>query len=242
MSKHSFITERAIAHRGLHDGNRTVFENTLASARRAIEAGYGIECDLQYAADAVPVVFHDDDMERLCNFKGDVRSKTSSELGLISVGGSSEKIPTFKALLETVDGQVPLIVELKGRAGDDDGFADSVLEVLEGYTGPLALMSFDHHLLKELKELGAPFPVGLTAYGIEPDKIKAHETAMAFGLDFISFYLNHLPNAFIEGQRAAGIPVITWTIRNQAEADHSYTHSDQITFELFEPRTEKEAN
>ena len=54
-----WLTERPIAHRGLHDLNRTVWENTLSAFSRAVEAGYAIECDLQYAADGVPVVFHD---------------------------------------------------------------------------------------------------------------------------------------------------------------------------------------
>jgi hypothetical protein len=38
-----------------------------------------------------------------------------------------------------------------------------VLEVLEGYQGKVALMSFDHHILRDLKRAGSPYPNGLTA-------------------------------------------------------------------------------
>jgi glycerophosphoryl diester phosphodiesterase len=41
----------------------------------------------------VPVVFHDHDLERLCGIKGDVRERTSAELGMLAVGGTSDKIP-----------------------------------------------------------------------------------------------------------------------------------------------------
>ena len=47
-----------------------VWENTLSAFARAADAGFAIECDLQYAADAVPVVFHDDDLKRLCGIEG----------------------------------------------------------------------------------------------------------------------------------------------------------------------------
>ena len=236
MPDSAFLTRRPIAHRGLHDGNKTVWENTLSAAERAISAGFGIECDVQYAADAVPVVFHDDDMKRLCNMSGDIRAKTSAELGLVSIGGTSDKVPTLKALLKLVKGRVPLVIELKGRIGDDDGFASSVLEVLEDYEGEVALMSFDAWLLEDLKELESPFPVGLTAEGTSERDLDAHRKAMGHGLDFVSYHYAHLPNAFVAEQRHNAIPVITWTVRSKEQANHSYAYADQITFEGYDPR------
>jgi glycerophosphoryl diester phosphodiesterase len=240
MADLAFLTERPIAHRGLHDGNKAVWENTLSAFSRAIDAGYAIECDLQYASDAVPVVFHDDDLERLCNIKGDVRAKTSAELGLLSVGGTVDKVPTLRSMLKLVAGRVPLVIELKGRKGDDDGFVGSVLEILEDYEGAVALMSFDHHLLEELRAEDCPLPVGLTAEGVKPEALADHKRMMALGLDFISYCVMHLPNAFVTAERLKGTPVITWTVRNQAQADHSYLHADQITFELYDPAQKQE--
>ncbi len=152
-----------IAHRGYHDMNKTVWENTLSAFERAISAGYAIECDLQYTADSVPVVFHDGDMHRLCGVEGDVRAKTAGELGLFSIGGTSDRVPTLSQLLRLVKGRVPLVIELKAGRANDEGFAEAVLDGLEGYAGPVALMSFDHWLLKDLKALETTLPVGLTA-------------------------------------------------------------------------------
>jgi glycerophosphoryl diester phosphodiesterase len=231
----SWLTERPIAHRGLHDQNKAVWENTSTAFRRAIEHGYAIECDLQYVSDGRPVVFHDDDLERLCNIKGDVRLMTSGELGLLSIGGTADKIPTLRQLLSLTAGRVPLVIELKGREHDDDGFADAVLETLESYDGAVALMSFDVWLLKDLKGLDCRWPVGLTAEGVKPVDFVKHREAMSLGLDFISYNVMHLPNEFIASERSRMIPIITWTVTNEALAAHTYAHANQITFEGFLP-------
>ncbi|MCE6073514.1 glycerophosphodiester phosphodiesterase [Agrobacterium vitis] len=236
MTDASWIKETPVAHRGFHDQNKLVWENTLSAAARAIDAGFAIECDLQYTTDSVPVVFHDDDMQRLCNMTGDVRARTSAELKMMSVGGTADKVPTLRQLLDLVKGQVPLVIELKGRLGDDEGFVEDVLEVLTGYQGKVALMSFDHHLLKELKANDCPYPVGLTAEGAKPENFFVHDEAMQLGLDFISYCVAHLPNSFVEAQRQKNIPVITWTVRDEIMRAHTYTYADQMTFEGFDPR------
>lgn len=236
MKDLAWLTAQPIAHRGYHDMNKTVWENTLSAFSRAADAGFAIECDLQFTTDSVPVVFHDSDMERLCSIKGDVRAKTAAELGMMSVGGTKDRIPTLKQLLHLVKGRVPLVLELKGRKGDDEGFAGAVLEVLEGYQGHVALMSFDHWLLKDLKALGAPQPLGLTAEGVKPETFFIHEEAMQLGLDFISYFHGHLPNSFITKERALGRPVITWTVRDQDAVTHTFAEADQMTFEGFDPR------
>ncbi len=236
MTDLSWLTAQPIAHRGYHDLNKTIWENTLSAFSRAVENGFAIECDLQYTADSVPVVFHDDDMQRLCGIKGDVRAKTAGELGLIAIGGTTDKIPTLGQLLRLVKGRVPIVLELKGRRGDDEGFAAAVLETLESYDGPIALMSFDHWLLKDLKELNAPFPVGLTAGGINEAEFAVHDEAMQLGLDFISYFYRDLPNSFITKQQSLGRAIITWTVRDQEAVEHTFKYADQMTFEGFDPK------
>lgn len=235
--KLSWLTATPVAHRGYHDMNNQVWENTASAFQRAIDAGFSIECDLQLASDSVPVVFHDDDMERLTGLKGDVREKTSAELGLISVGRTKDKVLTLKQLLALVDGRVPLVIELKGRSGEgvDDGFAEAVLDDLKDYQGNVALMSFDHHLLRDLKANRSPWPVGLTAEGKSEADIARHQEALRLGLDFISFHYGDLPNPLIDSQRKLGMPVITWTVRDENAKTITYANADQMTFEGFDP-------
>jgi glycerophosphoryl diester phosphodiesterase len=54
MSAPGWLTERPIAHRGLHDAASGIFENTLSAAHAAIAGGFGIECDVQISATARP--------------------------------------------------------------------------------------------------------------------------------------------------------------------------------------------
>jgi Glycerophosphoryl diester phosphodiesterase len=242
MKTLAWLTERPIAHRGYHDMNKAVWENTLSAFSRAIEAGFSIECDIQLSADSVPMVFHDDDLQRLCGIAGKVRERTAAELGMLSIGGTADRIPTLKQMLTLVKGQVPLVIELKGiNAEQDEGFVDDVLDVLAGYQGHVALMSFDHWLLKALKEADCPYPVGLTAEGAKPEDFFVHDEAMAYGLDFISYAAAHLPNSFITAQRERGIPVITWTVRDEIMRAHTYKYAEQMTFEGFDPRESQTA-
>ena len=236
-----WLTARPIAHRGYHDMNQSVWENTSSAFTRAIAAGYAIECDLQIATDGVPVVFHDDDLERLCGLSGDVRERSSRELAQLRIGGTADGILSLPGLLKLVNGKVPLVIELKGRPGDDDGFADAVVECLEGYDGPVALMSFDHGLLRDLKACGATCPLGLTAEGIKPERFFIHEEAMQPGLDFISYCVHHLPNAFVAAQKSQGVPIITWTVRDAEARAKTKAYGDQMTFEGFDPDTTVDA-
>ncbi len=237
MSHIDWIKDVPVAHRGYHDMNREIWENTLSAFSRAIEAGFAIECDIQLSSDSVPMVFHDHDLQRLCNMNGEVRERTAGELRMLSIGGTADKIPTLRQMLDLVKGRVPLVIELKGlNAEQDDGFVEAVLEVLEGYEGKVALMSFDYHLLRALKVAECPWPVGLTAEGVKPENFAAHREAMDLGLDFTSYCVAHLPNDFVADLREKGAPVITWTVRDEIMRAQTYRYADQMTFEGFDPR------
>ncbi len=237
MSSVDWIKDLPVAHRGYHDMNSQIWENTLSAFSRAIEAGFAIECDIQLSSDSVPMVFHDHDLQRLCNMNGEVRERTAGELRMLSIGGTADKIPTLRQMLDLVKGRVPLVIELKGLdAEQDDGFVEAVLEVLEGYEGKVALMSFDYHLLRALKVAECPWPVGLTAEGVKPENFAAHREAMDLGLDFTSYCVAHLPNDFVADLREKGAPVITWTVRDEIMRAQTYKYADQMTFEGFDPR------
>ncbi|AYD01408.1 glycerophosphodiester phosphodiesterase [Neorhizobium sp. NCHU2750] len=234
----SWIKDVPVAHRGFHDMNNKVWENTLSAFSRAVEAGFAIECDLQLSADSIPMVFHDDKLDRVCGIHGDVRERTAAELGMLSVGGTADKIPSLKQMLALVAGRVPLVIELKGRtAEEDDGFVEIVLEELEAYKGKVALMSFDHHLVRDLKKVGAPYPIGLTAEGNTPEEFFKHDEMTQLGLDFVSYNCAHLPNSFVAAQRQQGLVMITWTVRDEKARETTYKYADQMTFEGFDPRT-----
>jgi glycerophosphoryl diester phosphodiesterase len=233
-----WLVRRPIAHRGLHDGNVTLAENSLAAARAAVAAGYAIECDVQLSADGTPFIFHDGALKRLTGADGAFRETSDAVLRGLSLTAGAASIPTVEEFLAVVGGAVPVVMELKGLSPDqDEGYVERLRAPLAAYRGELALMSFDPWLIDQLLAAGLSCPVGLTAEGMRPEHLHLHREIFERGCDFVSYNVHHLRNEFVawvrEQQRA---PVISWTVRNHDEAAHSAMHADQITFEGFAPQ------
>jgi glycerophosphoryl diester phosphodiesterase len=236
MGKLRWLTARPIAHRGLHDRSRGRPENTLAAFDAAIAKHYAIECDLHVSADGVPIVFHDDELERLTGEQGAVRDRTAAELGDLRILGSREWIPTLDEMLELVGGRVPLVLELKHIPGRDAGLAFAVAELLRDYPGPAALMSFEPALIAEAKAADPSLPRGFVAAGRWRTGPRYFREIFALSVDFISYAIHDLPTPMpVIAHRVLGIPLICWTVRTKAEFAKAQRWADQITFEGFLP-------
>lgn len=236
MTDISWLTARPIAHRGYHDLNRARWENTLSAFEAAASRGFAIECDVHLSADGVPVVFHDGELERLTGRKGNVFDLTAAELAQMRVGGTADHVPTLAEMLARVGGRVPVVIELKGIEGKDEGLVARVAECLRAYSGKAAIMSFDHWLVRRFDIEAPGIPGGLTASGRTAADLEAHFSMLAHPIAFVSFGLMDLPNRFVGTVREKlAMPVITWTVRDQWGLDITRRYADQITFEGFDP-------
>lgn len=108
-----FVEHRFFAHRGLHNNEGDNPENSMKAFRMAVDAGFGIELDVQRTKDGIPVIFHDFTLDRMCNHEGRLDTFTYEELSKLKLGQSEERIPRLDEFLEMVGGRVPLIVEFK---------------------------------------------------------------------------------------------------------------------------------
>jgi len=238
MSSIDWLAKRPVAHRGLHDLNKTRWENTLAAFEAAAKAGFAIECDVHLTKDGGVVVFHDDDLQRLAGREGRISDLTLSEATALHVGGTAECVPTLRQMLDLVDGRVPLVIELKGIEGRDDGLVAAVARELGEYKGEAAIMSFDHHLIRRFASDAPGIPGGLTAEGTRTQDFEAHFSMLAHGISFVSYNVHHLPNPFVTFVREKlHMPVISWTVRDREMQKHSELNVEQITFEGFDPRS-----
>jgi glycerophosphoryl diester phosphodiesterase len=236
MSDIAWITKRPVAHRGYHDLNKTRWENTLSAFAAAVEKNYAIECDVHLSSDGVPVVLHDNDLKRLTGSEGFVWQRTAAELTALKIGGTADHLPTLAETLSLVAGRVPLVIELKGIAGHDAGLVACVARQLRNYPGKAALMSFDHWLIRDFAKDAPGIPAGLTAYGGMQQEFEAHCSMLANGISFVSYDVTALPNKFVSFVREQlAMPVISWTVRDQAALRLSEAHADQMTFEGFDP-------
>ncbi len=107
-------------------------ENTLAGIRRALDMGCdGVEIDVRLCADGVPVLIHDDQLERTTNAIGRVADTTLTELQNVDAG-DGEHIPTLREALALIDGRLLIVIELKVTPGDDvAALSEAVLPEIE---------------------------------------------------------------------------------------------------------------
>lgn len=238
-----------IAHRAFHDREKGRPENSRAAIRAAIAAGYAIEIDIQPSADGVPIVFHDYDLRRLTGQSGRVRGLTAAELAALPLIGGSEGVPTLAEVLTIVAGQVPLLIEIKdqdGGMGPNVGqLEQSVADVLSGYSGPVALMSFNPHSVAALAEVSPDLPRGLTtsAYRDEDWPLLSAATRARLreiadldrtGSSFISHEASDLGRPKVLDLKQTGTAVLCWTIRSEDAEKQARKIAQNVTFEGYD--------
>ncbi len=135
------------AHRGLHDNEGDAPENSMKAFQKAVEAGYGIEMDIQLTKDKIPVVFHDETLNRMCGVEGKVWEFTFDELQAFTLAKSEEKIPKFEDVLALVGGKVPLIVEYKLDVPSTE-VCEIADPMLQNYNGTYCIESFHPFAVK----------------------------------------------------------------------------------------------
>jgi glycerophosphoryl diester phosphodiesterase len=138
---------RTFAHRGLFEADQSVPENSIPAFRAAVNAGYGVELDVQLTKDKQVVVFHDDDLVRACGIDARVDAYTFDELMSFPLFGTGERIPLFTEVLSTIGGKIPMIVELKS-GGDWKTLCPKTLELLTAYRGNYCVESFHPGLVR----------------------------------------------------------------------------------------------
>ncbi len=237
-----------IAHRALHDAGDGRPENSRAAIRAAIQAGYGIELDLQLSRDGQAMVFHDYDLERLTGAPGAIRQRSADELGQLAlINGDGETVPTLAQVLQLVAGQAPLLIELKdqdGGMGPDIGALDAAtVAALDGYDGPTAVMSFNPHSVEELARLAPNLPRGLVTQSYDAcnlplsrstcDHLREIPDFDRCGAGFISHERHDLTRPRVQELRRAGVPVLCWTIRSAKIEAQARKYADNVTFEGY---------
>lgn len=111
-----------VAHRG---GGHDAPENTIAAIREASKNGAtGVELDLEFSADGVPILMHDETVDRTTNGSGPLSKMKLSELGKLDAAAkhrlrdkfAGEKIPTLEeAVQECIKLQFTIYFDVKGH-------------------------------------------------------------------------------------------------------------------------------
>lgn len=243
-----WLVRTPIAHRGLHDASAGRIENTAGAIRAAVEAGYGIEIDLQLSRDGEAMVHHDDCLGRLTEGEGRLDALTAAELKRVPFRGSADRMMTLGEVCDLVGGRATMLVELKSRFDGDARLPLRVAGVLAPYRGPAAPMSFDPGQLGLLRHKAPPLPCGIVAAKYRPhpywDQMPARMRrgmgSLRFALGarprFVAYAVADLPApAPLIARHVFGLPLLTWAVRSQDQRQTARRWADQMIFEGFRP-------
>lgn len=232
--KVGWLGEYSYAHRGLHDAG--VPENSRSAFERAAMGGYGIELDVQRSSDGLPVVFHDETLDRMTPESGALARRSAAQLGAIRLAGTAQTIPTLRQVLADIGGRVPVLIEIKsGRDARVEALCLAVRRTLEGYTGLHAVMSFDPRVSRWYWRHSPHTVRGLSITEGEdralPGRVRRRLALWHARPDFLCYDVRDLPSRFAAAQRRRGLPIVTWTLASAAHAERAAAHADAGIFE-----------
>lgn len=241
MPELAWLTTRPIAHRGLHDEAHGRPENSLAAFDHAASLGVPFEFDVQLTSDGHPVVLHDADVAAIAGTADHVHELDSHAVSKLRLSDDGP-VPTLDQVLETVDGRVPIVVDVRRWAyGHSPGLERAVADRLTGYRGPAVTQSFDPFAVHKLRRLLPDLAVGqasgsLTAVG---RVVRAVGRSMVSNTvtrpDFLTYELTELPDPFVSFWRNDNRPVIAYTAHSAAEAATARKLADGFFFSGYLP-------
>lgn len=224
------FSQRKFTHRGYHEADQRVKENSMEAFVRSVKLGYGIELDVQLSKDHEVVVYHDDSLLRLEGQDRLVYDCTLDELRQFDV-------VTLNEVLETVAGRVMLIVELK--AGRNKLLSEKVYEVIKDYKGDLCIESFDPRIVMWFKKHASEVMRGqlvqpIAKYedfwsGLLVNTMLLHFLTRPH---FIAVHVDSsLYNISLRLNQLMGVQSCLWTVHKETATYHKWI--DSIIFEYF---------
>jgi glycerophosphoryl diester phosphodiesterase len=231
----AWLTAQSIAHRGEWSKGPARPENSLAAFDAAARHGFAVELDVQYSADRVPVVIHDEELERMTGEPGRVAELSLDEIASRRLLGGEERIPTLAEALAVIDGRVPVFVEVKNE-GEVGPLEDDVALQLAAYDGEAAVMSFNPFSLARVAKGAPEIPRGQLSSAFEGEDLAFYEVFLLRNLlmnwksrpDFIAYDLAELPSLGTRIQIWRGRPLLGWTATSESERVAGLTLCDAV--------------
>ncbi|WP_462152306.1 glycerophosphodiester phosphodiesterase [Pseudoalteromonas xiamenensis] len=206
---------KVFAHRGA-SGNFP--ENTLSAIQGAlVSQADGIEIDIQSCKDDF-VVLHDIWLDRTTSGDGKVSDYTAAELAQFDAG-QGEAIPSLQQVFDLVGTCLEINLELK-TVPNIEGFIDLILRNLDDQTiriEQLLISSFNHPLLKRVKELLPAVRIGALTSSIPLEYAKFAQDLNAFSLHVDREFIN---TDFVNDAKQRGLKVYAYTVDKQKDIEH----------------------
>lgn len=202
-------------------------ENTLPALAAAAALGLRwVEFDVMLTRDAVPVLIHDDRLERTSDGAGAVAATDHAAIGRLDAGSwfgpafAGTRVPTLaRALAFAAEHGLGVNLEIKPAPGQDTRTAEVAVAAVRRHWrgGGLLLSSFSREALAVAARLAPDLPRGLLAETL-PDDWEAALRA----LRCTTLNLDHenVDDRLLAELRARGLPVLLYTVNDPARARH----------------------
>jgi len=214
-----------IAHRG---ASSLAPENTFAAFDQALEAGAdGIEFDVQLSRDNVPVIIHDERLERTTTGKGLVKELSLEELKALDAGSwfasdfKGAAIPTLEEVLTGYKDSCPIFdIELKNSNTAYPGLEAAVLEQVSRHSleSRVIISSFNADSLVACRRLNPAVRTGLI-YLEEIEEPWHYIISLGcYSAHPLFFYLQN--PEIMAGFKAHNTPLYPWTVNDPVQMEH----------------------
>lgn len=242
------------AHRGLHDAEQGIPENSLTAFRRAVEYGYGAELDVHLSKDGKLVVMHDESLLRTAGVERNICDCTKEELAQYRLEGTDEPIPFLEQVLPIFAGKTPLVIELKAYEGNHSSLARRVCQLLRHYPSlEFCIESFDPRVLMYLKKRHPEIVRGQLSCNFLKDRSGLHG-ATAFVLTALLTNFLTVPHfiayRYADRKRAGlwlcrhlwGAQEFGWTLQSTEEVEEASKNGVLAIFEHCMPQETENGN
>ena len=232
-----FLKDNLIAHRGYHNIEKGIPENSKKAFSEAINKKLTIELDIHITKDDKIVVFHDHSLFRMTGVDSIIEDLDYSDIKKLRLLKTNERIPLFKEVLKQVDGKVPLLIEFKASKRYKL-LVDKAMEFLKTYKGEYAIQSFNPFLLLYIKKNYPNIIRGQLSSDFNNKKMgiikKYLYKNMFFNLlskpDFIAYDVRAIPNKKLKRERKNRL-VLGWTIKSQKYLEKYNNYCDNFICE-----------
>ena len=219
--------EKIIAHRGVFD-NRTIPENSISSFKKAMELFLPFELDVQLTKDNILVVFHDENLKRMCGVDKKVQDTTYEEIKNYRLLDSNETIPRLTDILKMNNDFRLIDIEVKNTKRILET-TNELFRCLQGYNNYI-VKSFNPKIVKRLKKRNPNMKVGYIINdkydnGFHNFLLKKKFMIKYCHADFIAISQTLFKKDKYK-KMATKIPTMVWTIKYRTDIEYS----DDITY------------
>ena len=237
------------AHRGLHNKEKGIPENSMAAFKLAAANGFGAELDVHLMKDGKLAVIHDASLLRTAGADVLIEDLTAEELENYRLEGTEQRIPLLEDVLPLFVDRAPLIVELKAERGNAEALAAAACKVLDKYKAEYCVESFDPRCLMWLWQnrpdvIRGQLSENFTAHGDAqhlPGGVRWILTNLLLNVrtrpDFIAYRFEDRANLSLRLCRGFyRVQEASWTVRDRETMEKAEAAGNLIIFENFDPR------